>query len=574
MTRHTWLLILLMTFISPAQELHLKTGARPIKTTSSSPAPSHIHHIVVFDHPPGVADLNAITNAGGAVIAVIPDNAVMVSGPAAIPGATDQGELTVAEKLSPSLAVTGEQLVVVEFHSDVLPAAQTAVAAVENLVLMRPPVLLAWHAIVNATIEQLITLAAHDEVAYIFPADPALLTANDMMPCAGMLTLSGPVAQYANIVHGWSLDTGDSAHLNYVFGELTPLVPAATVESEILRALSAWSAVTNVIFQPGTDPAGARTVLIKFASGDHGDPYPFDSAGQVLAHTFYPVPVNPESIAGDMHLNAAENWHAGGDIDIFSVALHEAGHALGLGHTDNPGDVMYPYYRRGMVLSANDIGAVQTLYGIPANTPAPVAAAPPATISAGPQQHPAVTLYINPISNPGQAAQIAVTGTSTGGVRPLSVQWRTDQGYSGSVVPANSGTWAIPVVALAPGTNTLTVTVFDSVDQTASQSAIVTRLQASPVAGSAPVSVSITSPATAVSTSTKTTINLAGNAAGGAGVTQVIWSTAAGASGTATGVGPWVASGIPLLTGTNTIVVRAVDAKGASAWAASVVVRN
>jgi hypothetical protein len=35
-----------------------------------------------------------------------------------------------------------------------------------------------------------------------------------------------------------------------------------------------------------------------------------------------------------------------------------------------------------------------------------------------------------------------------------------------------------------------------------------------------------------------------------------------------------MASNIPLLTGTNTIVVRAYDSAGASAWATAVVVRQ
>jgi len=83
-----------------------------------------------------------------------------------------------------------------------------------------------------------------------------------------------------------------------------------------------------VTFQPGASVAAARTVVVKFASGAHGDAYPFDGPGGVLAHTFYPVPVNPETIAGDMHLDADEAWHVGSDIAIYSVALHEAGHAV------------------------------------------------------------------------------------------------------------------------------------------------------------------------------------------------------------------------------------------------------
>lgn len=43
-----------------------------------------------------------------------------------------------------------------------------------------------------------------------------------------------------------------------------------------------------------------------FASRNHGDAYPFDGAGKVLAHTFYPAPPNAETLAGDMHLDADE----------------------------------------------------------------------------------------------------------------------------------------------------------------------------------------------------------------------------------------------------------------------------
>jgi hypothetical protein len=583
---------LFATAVLLGQEIHLKT--RTLETGSLSQATTvqrsrpqregSIHQIVQFDHAPGVDDLNALASSGARVVAMVPDNALMVFAPyrmsSRAAGANWIGELDPADKLSPKLSgaaagTTGEILAIVEFHGDVQLAAREAVAALEGVKFQRPAVLLANHAIVNAPMEKLQALAEHDEVAYIFPADPALTTAgNDSMPCGGLLTLAGPIAQYANIVTGWSLDSDNVAHLGYVFGTLTSKFPAATVQSEILRALNAWSQVANVVFQVGTDPDASRTVLIKFASGSHGDPYPFDVQGEILAHTFYPVPVNPESIAGDMHLNADENWNVGGDIDIYSVALHEAGHAIGLTHSDNPGDVMYPYYRRGMQLSANDIGAAQELYGAAGPSSAP-AAAPPAAITAPAPVSPSVlSLILNPVTHPGQAAQVSVSGTVSGGVAPMVVEWQTDQGYSGSAAVAASGLWSA-TVPLVTGSNMLTVTALDSAHGMATQTASITRMQSTtPVVGSAPVSISITTPAGTVVSTSSATISLGGTASGGSGVTQVTWQTSGGASGTGLGVDRWTIANIPLLIGTNTIIVRAIDAKGANAWAAIVVVRQ
>ena len=177
-----------------------------------------------------------------------------------------------------------------------------------------------------------------------------------------MLTTVGSIAQYANVTHGWDLDSDNIAHLTYYFGSVTGKVAAATVQSEIERALNAWSAHLNVTFTQSTISSVTRSIYIEFASGSHGDAYPFDGPGGVLAHTFYPVPINAETIAGDMHFDADEAWKVGADTDIYTVALHEIGHALGLSHSDNPGDVMYPYYHRGLPLSANDIGAAKQLY--------------------------------------------------------------------------------------------------------------------------------------------------------------------------------------------------------------------
>ena len=584
------------------QDIHFKT--RTFHTVSqpavSQPAVSRLddvgndtsslHKIIEYDHSPGIEDLDTLLKDGLQVVGALPDNAVVVYAPGGQvpphPGVRWIGRMEAEDKMSADLETLSDPiLALIEFHADVTPGQQDTIAGAEALTLQRPAVLRPDHAIVVGTKEDLKALSAHDEVAYIFPADPGLLTDTDLMPCLGMLTASGAVGQYANIVHGWDPDADGAAHLGYVFGSITPKVPAATVQSEVLRALNEWTKYTNIIFQPGTSASAPRSILVKFVSGSHGDAWPFDGPGGILAHTFYPVPINAESLAGDMHMDADENWHAGGDVDIYSVALHEAGHAIGLGHSDKIGDVMYPYYRSHMVLSANDIGAAQILYGalvkaIPtpvsvAVQPPPVAPTPPAPPPVSP---PAASLRLvldSPVSST-QSTSITLTGTLSGGTSPYSLQWQTDHGYSGRGL-LNGNAWTATGVTLVNGSNTITVTAFDSAKRSASQTTA-TALTPPPVPNSSgnslPISISITSPAGAVSSVSAATLNVAGTASGGAGISRVTWQTAAGATGTASGTGKWLAQGIPLLVGTNTIVLRALDDKGATAWAALVAVRH
>ena len=51
------------------------------------------------------------------------------------------------------------------------------------------------------------------------------------------------------------------------------------------------------------------------------------------------------------------------DKELYLLMLHEAGHSIGMEHTSNPKDVMYPYLNSNQkTLTNNDIKQIQQLY--------------------------------------------------------------------------------------------------------------------------------------------------------------------------------------------------------------------
>ena len=172
----------------------------------------------------------------------------------------------------------------------------------------------------------------------------------------------------------------------------------------------------------------------------------------------------------------------------------------------------------------------------------------------------AITSPTSSPSHTASASPLPLAGTASDNVGVTQVTW-TNAATGGAGTASGTASWTASV-ALAAGSNAITVTARDAAGNSTSDTITVTYH----APDSTPPAISITSPTTASThTSPSTPAALGGTASDNAGVTQVSWTNAAtGASGTASGTTSWTAS-VPLASGSNAITVRARDAAGNTA---------
>uniref|UniRef100_A0A8C9YZN7 Matrix metallopeptidase 30 n=1 Tax=Sander lucioperca TaxID=283035 RepID=A0A8C9YZN7_SANLU len=162
----------------------------------------------------------------------------------------------------------------------------------------------------------------------------------------------------------------NKAVVTYRIIDYTPDLSQRDVDATIAKALKLYSDVIPLNFKQ--IHSGTADIMITFKARDHGDFSPFDGLKGVLAHAFSPG----EGIGGDTHFDEDENWTlTSAGTNLFLVAAHEFGHALGLAHSKVQTALLYPTYQYvntvGYVLPDDDRQGVQAIYGVRATSAQP-----------------------------------------------------------------------------------------------------------------------------------------------------------------------------------------------------------
>ncbi|XP_031727456.1 matrix metallopeptidase 30 [Anarrhichthys ocellatus] len=170
----------------------------------------------------------------------------------------------------------------------------------------------------------------------------------------------------------------DKTVVTYRITDYTPDLSQSDVDVTIAKVLKLYSDIIPLDFQH--IHSGTADIMIMFKARDHGDFAPFDGEGGVLAHAFSPGQGN----GGDTHFDEDESWTlTSAGSNLFLVAAHEFGHALGLTHSQVKTALMYPTYQyvntEGYMLPDDDRQGVQAIYGVRTTSSQPTTTNPQPT---------------------------------------------------------------------------------------------------------------------------------------------------------------------------------------------------
>ncbi len=150
---------------------------------------------------------------------------------------------------------------------------------------------------------------------------------------------------------------------------------AAAYQATVVQAIQKWASVTGLVFQQVADtPNTSNTADIRIGFSTLGTDttrtigetaYRYYQSSQLFANDNLIALEDP----GELPLVSANGglaYGGPGGSTFYQVALHEFGHALGMGHSTAPNDVMYPIATTANTdLSASDEAGIRALYPAP-----------------------------------------------------------------------------------------------------------------------------------------------------------------------------------------------------------------
>src|SRR3954451_1222157 len=137
--------------------------------------------------------------------------------------------------------------------------------------------------------------------------------------------------------------------------------------TEVEQAFSRWQSVANIRF---VEVADSSSVNIRLGFDA------IDGTGGIAGETQYTFGSDSRFQAAEIRFDNNEGWHLQGGAEIgslnssfFALALHEIGHALGLGHYDVWPAVMNSTLTASITdLTQSDRDGISAVYGLPATT--------------------------------------------------------------------------------------------------------------------------------------------------------------------------------------------------------------
>lgn len=131
------------------------------------------------------------------------------------------------------------------------------------------------------------------------------------------------------------------------------------------KAFQVWQPLFGPIKLESTGNKADAAIVLRFMS--NGNPeLPEKFSEETLAYAYYPDKKSL-GVEADVYFNDAYAWaemHGVNYINLFKVAVHEIGHALGLDHSKNVKDIMYPQYQPNdsVVITPDTKAGISSLY--------------------------------------------------------------------------------------------------------------------------------------------------------------------------------------------------------------------